>query len=747
DRPDVLAIYTVTLIADPARYPVLLANGNRTAEQKLADGRRSVTWHDPFPKPSYLFALVAGDLACTAGSFTTASGRHVSLEIYTQPHNRHLAGHALWSLQQAMAWDEREYGREYDLDCYMIVAVDDFNAGAMENKGLNIFNAVYVLANGETATDDDFTAIDQVIGHEYFHNWTGNRVTCRDWFQLSLKEGLTIYRDQEFGADLHSRPVKRIGDVRYLRASQFIEDGGPLAHPVRPDSYLEIGNFYTTTVYNKGAELVRMLHTLLGAERFRQGMDLYFARFDGQAVTVDDFVTAMAEAGGLDLSRFMRWYSQAGTPLVTVSLAHDPATASCTLELRQEYPPTPDQPARLPLQIPVAVGLLDADGHELPLQLGGEPAPAGTTRLLELLDTSARFTFTNIPARPVPSLLRGFSAPVKIVYPYTDDELYLLMAHDSDPFCRWEAGQTVAARLILGLVDDLGAGRPLALDPRFIDAAAALLADRTAEPAFLAEALTLPTESYLAEQQQMADPDSLHLARQFVRRTLALTLRNQFLATYTALRPNAPYDPSDGLAGRRRLKNLCLAYLLTLGEQEVIDLAMAQLAGADNMTDRMGALAPLASSPCPERPAALASFYERWQDNRQVVDKWFAVQATATLPETLAEVQRLMDHPAFAITNPNRVRSLVGAFCSANQVRFHAADGAGYRFLADQVLRLNDINPQIAARLLAPLSRWRRFDTERQALMQAELERIVTAPGLARDVYEMAARSLGRELT
>jgi aminopeptidase N len=742
DRPDVLAVYTVTIVADPNRYPVLLANGNLADSGLLPDGRHYATWHDPFKKPSYLFALVAGDLVCQEDSFITCSGRKVALRVYVTDQNSAKCGHALRSLQQAMRWDEEVFGREYDLDIYMIVAVDDFNMGAMENKGLNIFNSRYVLASPTTATDDDYQAIEEVIGHEYFHNWTGNRITCRDWFQLSLKEGLTIFRDQEFAADMTSRGVKRIADVRYLRTAQFAEDAGPMAHPVRPDAYMEINNFYTVTVYNKGAEIIRMLRTLLGADRFRQGMDLYFARHDGQAVTVDDFVQAMADAGKIDLAQFRRWYSQAGTPRLETSGTYAPDSGIFTLTVRQDCPPTPGQPDKEPLHIPLTVGLLDREGRELPVTLAGEATPGPTNRVLELRETTTTYLFTGLPGKPTPALLRSFSAPVRLSYHYSPDELALLMAHEPDPFCRWEAGQQLAGQVLFSLVGDWQKGQELSLAPEFITAFRATLTSSGRDRAFLAEALTLPTEAYLAELMPVADPEALFAVRQFVRRTLATELREEFRTAHAACSRPAPYAVADGLAGERRLANLCLAYLMTLGEQAVIDQCLAQYRNADNMTDAMGALLPLASCDCPERPAVLAEFYQRWQDDRQVVDKWFTLQATSTLPGTLSEVTALLGHPAFELANPNRFRALVGAFSQANQVRFHDRSGAGYRFLTDQLLRLIPVNPQVAARLLSPLTRWHRFDPTRQVLMKGELARIRAVPNLPRDVYEVVEKSL-----
>jgi len=744
DRPDVLTLFTTTIVADRTRYPVLLSNGNLQARGELPDGRHFATWHDPFKKPSYLFALVAGDLVCIEDNFTTCSGRDVVLRIYVHEQNRSKCGHAMRSLKKAMRWDEEVYGREYDLDCYMIVAVDDFNMGAMENKGLNVFNSCYVLASPATATDDDYHAIEEVIAHEYFHNWSGNRVTCRDWFQLSLKEGLTVFRDQEFSADMQSRGVKRIEDVRGLRTAQFAEDGGPMAHAVRPDSYMEINNFYTATVYNKGAELVRMQHTMLGTERFRRGMDLYFDRFDGQAVTVDDFVQTMAEAGNSDLEQFALWYSQAGTPQLTARGSYNAADKTFTLTVNQSCQATPGQPDKSALHIPLSLGLLGRDGEELPLTLAGESARTATTRLLHLHAIEESFCFTGLDEEPVPALLRGFSAPVKLDYPYRHEQLALLMAHEQDPFCRWEAGQRMAVQVILGLATDWQQGAELTLDPAFSAAFRATLASGHSDSAFLAETLTLPSEKYIAELVPVVDPAAIHEARQFVIRTLATLCKDEFLEVRAHSLSEHPYAPDDSRSGARRLANRCLAYLMSNGGQSEIDLCLQQYQRADNMTDTIGALIPLASCDCPERRETLNDFYRRWQGDRLVVDKWFSLQATSTLPGTLDELRMLLNHPAFELTNPNRFRSLVGAFSQGNQVRFHEPGGAGYRFLVDQLLRLIPVNPQVSARLLGPLTTWRHFDEPRRVLMQHQLQRIQAVPDLPRDVYEVVSKSLMR---
>ncbi len=737
DRPDVMARFTTTIEADRTRCPVLLSNGNPVASGELADGRHFATWEDPFPKPCYLFALVAGDLRCIEDRYTTASGREVALRIYVEPQNVDKCDHAMRSLKKAMRWDEEVYGREYDLDIYMIVAVGDFNMGAMENKGLNVFNSKFVLARPETATDRDFQGIEGVIAHEYFHNWTGNRITCRDWFQLSLKEGLTVFRDQEFSADVGSRGVKRIEDVRLLRAHQFAEDAGPMAHPVRPDSYIEINNFYTTTVYQKGAEVVRMQANLLGPALFRYATDLYFERHDGEAVTTDDFVRCMEDASGRDLTQFRRWYTQAGTPELEVSDAYDAAALAYTLTVRQSCPPTPGQPEKAPFHVPLAVGLLGADGRDLPLRLDGEAAAGGTTRVLELRDAAQAFRFLDVPERPVPSLLRGFSAPVKVRFDHADEALMFLMAHDSDGFNRWDAAQTLAQRVILARVAEQG--RPLPAG--FVGAFREALTDPSADRALTAEVLTLPSESYLGDQLPQVDVDGIHAAREGVKGALAAALRDDLLRVYRGLSDAGPYDVEPASIARRALRNVALAYLMHDPDEEAGALCLAQYRAAHNMTDVMAALALIADSDHPERDAVLADFRARWAGDPLVLDKWFSVQALARRGDTLERVVALMGDPAFSIRNPNKVRALIGAFVG-NVVRFHASDGTGYAFLADRVLELDPLNPQVAARMLRAMARWRRYDPARQALMRRELERVAVAPGLSRDSYEVAAKSL-----
>jgi aminopeptidase N len=699
DRPDVMARYTTTVHADKAKYPVLLSNGNLRRSGDEDGGRHFSTFEDPFPKPSYLFALVAAKLEVLADQY---DGK--KLFVYVEPGKLDQAGWAMDCLKRAIAWDEKRFGLSLDLDQYKIVAVGDFNSGAMENKGLNIFNTKYVLARADVATDTDYFNIDRVVAHEYFHNWTGNRVTCRDWFQLSLKEGLTVFRDQEYGADTYSRALTRIQEVRALRAGQFSEDAGPMRHPVRPQSYLEIRNFYTMTVYEKGAEVVRMQHTLLGEEKFQAGMKLYFSRHDGQAVTCDDFVQAMQDASGADLTQFRRWYDVAGTPLLDANGRYE--NGEFTLTVKQSMNP--------PFHIPFAVKIGE---HE---------------QVLSLKKAEETFSFP-VKQKPVPSLLRGFSAPVILNYPYTEDELLHLMAHDDDAFNRWEAGQRLATTTILESKGAPSAG--------FLAAAKNLLGDPDA--AFAAEALNLPSETFLAEQLEVVDPDLLHEARNRLRRELARALKEDFRRRYESLGTKGPYSPDAASAGRRALRNLCLGYLVETGETA---LAYAQFRSADNMTDGMAALAALANADCPERQPALDAFYEKWQNEPLVVDKWLAVQATSRLPGTLARVHELLSHPAFDIKVPNKVYALIRAFAS-NHVRFHAADGAGYAFLADQVIALNTLNPQVAARMARGFDRWRKFDAKRQARARAALQRIRDREGLTRDVAEIVTKALAQPAT
>ncbi|MHB8846158.1 MAG: aminopeptidase N [Nitrospirota bacterium] len=756
DRPDVLARFFTTIVADKKKYPVLLSNGNLIGKGDIEDGRHFAKWHDPFPKPAYLFALVGGDLSVIEDRFTTMSGRQVALRIFVQPHNRDKCGHAMESLKKAMKWDEEAYGREYDLDLFMIVATDDFNMGAMENKGLNIFNSKYVLADQATATDSDFQGIMGVVAHEYFHNWSGDRVTCRDWFQLSLKEGFTVFRDQQFMEDMMSRGVERIGDANLLRTHQFREDAGPMAHPVRPDSYVEINNFYTMTVYNKGAEVIRMMRTLLGPEGFRKGTDLYFSRHDGQAVTTDDFVKALEDATGVDLTQFRLWYTQAGTPELQVTRSYNAGARTYSLLIKQTCNPTPGQPVKQPFHIPVAVGLLGKDGKEIRLNestppspplprggLGGVTRGSGDTgtRILQLKEAEQTFVFTDVPEEPVPSILRGFSAPVRVKLDLTDEERLFLMAHDSDPFNRWDAGQQLAVKLILGLVKDYQEGKQLALDNQFIDAFRETLTSGMEDKAFQAFALSLPGETYLADFLAIIDPEAIHEARKFVQQMLAASLKKDFLAVYHANEDKRPYRTDQASMGKRSLKNTCLGYLTELEDDDVRTLCVNQYRNGGNMTDVISALVNLANNECREREEALASFHDKWKHDPLVMDKWLAIQATSRLPNTLETVKKLMTHPVFSIKNPNKVRSLIGAF-SSNSIRFHDPSGEGYAFLADQVLVLDPMNPQITARLVSSFTMWKRYDTKRQALMKKQLERILAAPKLSKDVYEVVSKSL-----
>lgn len=745
DRPDVLSRFEVTLIGDPEKYPVMLANGNRIDSGQFDDGRHWVKWQDPFPKPGYLFAMVAGRLSLVEDFYTTGTGRRIALQFFVEPHNLERCGHALKSLQKAMAWDEETYGLEYDLDQYMVVAVDDFNMGAMENKGLNVFNSKYVLATPATATDTDYEGIEAVIGHEYFHNWTGNRVTCRDWFQLSLKEGLTVFRDQEFSADMTSRPVKRISDVTVLRSHQFPEDTGPMAHPVRTDSYIEINNFYTITVYEKGSELVRMIHTMIGPDAFGRGLQLYLTRHDGQAATVENFVEAMAEAGERDFSQFMNWYRQAGTPKVKVNGVHDPAKQTFTLTFRQSCPATPGQDDKEPFLIPVGIGLLDSDGRALPLQMVDDNGAGGQlSRLLELRAAEESFTFTGIAQPPAPSLLRGFSAPVKLEYDYSDGELALLVAHDSDSFCRWEAAQILAVRKICLLIDDYSHGREMSVDPDFIGVYRAVLADREQlDPAYLAQLLTLPAESYLAEFSSVIEVQAIHETREFVRRTLAAALRDDLKICFTENQNLGAYRYDPALAGRRALKNICLGYLMVSGDQQVEELCLAQFRDADNMTDELAALRILVHNYAEKAGEVLSGFEDKWQQDPLVMDKWLAVQATVPKAETLGTVKELMGHPAFVFKNPNRIRALLGSFAMANPVAFNQDDGSGYEFMAGQIIALDRLNPQTAARLAGCFGRWRRFDEAHQALAKVQLARIMGTDKISSDLYEVVSRTLG----
>ena len=756
DRPDVMAKYRVMLRGDKAQYPVLLSNGNLIEQGDIGDGRHYALWEDPFRKPSYLFALVAGQLVCEEQTLRLKSGREVLLQVWVEDGNLDKTSHAMESLVKSIRWDEERFGLELDLDRFMIVAVSDFNMGAMENKGLNIFNTKYVLANPRIATDADYNNIESVVAHEYFHNWTGNRVTCRDWFQLSLKEGLTVFRDQEFSADMmgsdSGRAVKRIEDVRVLRAAQFPEDAGPMAHPVRPDSYVEINNFYTLTIYEKGAEVVRMMQTLLGREGFRRGMDLYFSRHDGQAVTCDDFRAAMSDANERDLSQFERWYSQAGTPRVKVTSQYDASAQTCTLTMTQHCPSTPGQDRKLAMHIPVAVGLLNAQGQDLPLQLENATATdeievhtVPTTVVLELTESTQHFTFTGIEHAPVPSLLRNFSAPVVLEYDYSDDELAFLLAHDSDPFNRWEAGQRLATRRLLALTttqvsDDLRYN-VTAQDKLLADALRKLLRDASLDPAFRDLVLTLPSEAMLAEQVDVIDPQAIHRARRALRRQLALALRNDLIDLYRAHHTPGAYSPDPTHAGRRALRNNALSYLAELDESPSHKLVQDQLDHAGNMTDRIAALMAMVHHQTQGVTEALADFYQDFEEDALVIDKWFSLQASSPTTDVKA-VRKLMQHPAFTLKNPNRARSLLFAFCSSNPAQFHATDGSGHAFWAEQVIALDALNPQVAARLARTLDRWRKYTPVLQKSMRSAIEKVASTKKLSNDVAEVIGKAL-----
>jgi len=741
DRPDVMAVYTTRIEADKGETPVLLSNGNLIAQGDVpGTGRHFAVWHDPFPKPCYLFALVGGELACVSDSFTTMSGRNVALRIYVEPGKEERSLYAMDSLKRAMRWDEEAFGREYDLDIFMIVAVSAFNMGAMENKGLNVFNDKYVLASPSTATDDDFARIEAIIAHEYFHNWTGDRITCRDWFQLCLKEGLTVFRDQEFSADQRSRAVERISDVRSLRAHQFVEDAGPLAHPVRPELYHEINNFYTTTVYDKGGEVVRMIKALLGPDLFRKGMDLYFDRHDGEAATVEQFVKCFADVSGRDFSQFMRWYTQAGTPEVVAAPHYDARAKTFRLDVTQTVPPTPGQPTKEPMVIPLTVGLVGRDGADLALALDGRPLARG---VVELKEAGHSFVFTGVAERPIPSLNRGFSAPIKLRLPIEPDDLRFLAAHDPDPFNRWQAVQTLAMSLLTGNVSAPRGGAPAREDEGLMAALAAILADRRLEPAFVALALTPPSEADIGREiGSDVDPDAVFAARKGLRAATGERLGAALAETYARMITPGPYRPDAAGAGRRALRNVCLDLLAATQASDAIARALAQYDAADNMTARMAALETLSQHDRPERAHALDDFYRRYADDPLIIDKWLSLQAVIPEPATLERVRALTSHPAFSMANPNRVRSLIGAFALANHTQFNRSDGAGYDFVADIVLTLDPINPQVAARIVGAFRSWRALEEGRRARAEATLRRVAAAPSLSRDVGDIVARTL-----
>jgi aminopeptidase N len=736
DRPDVLARFTTKIIADKAAYPFLLSNGNRVDQGELDGGRHWVQWQDPFPKPCYLFALVAGDFDVLSDSFTTRSGREVALELYVDRGNLDRADWAMTSLKNSMKWDETRFGLEYDLDIYMIVAVDFFNMGAMENKGLNVFNSKYVLARAETATDKDYLNIERVIGHEYFHNWTGNRVTCRDWFQLSLKEGLTVFRDQEFSSDLGSRAVNRISNVRTMRGMQFAEDASPMAHPIRPEKVVEMNNFYTLTVYEKGAEVIRMLHTLLGEANFQKGMQLYFERHDGSAATCDDFVQAMEDASNIDLSHFRRWYSQSGTPVVTVHDDYNPETEEYRLTIKQHTPSTADQQDKQPLHIPFDIELYDGEGQVIPLQHNGHPVH----QVLNVTQAEQTFVFDNVYFQPVPSLLREFSAPVKLEYKWSDSQLTFLMRHARNDFSRWDAAQSLLANVIKLNVARHQQGQPLSVPQHIADAFRAVLLDEKIDPALAAEIMTLPSQNEMAELFTTIDPGAIAAVHESLTRVLANELADELLAVYNAMSLKQ-YRVDHADIGKRALRNVCLHYL-AFGEPELAEKLVTAQYHADNMTDSLAALsaAVAAQLPCSDR--LLAEYDEKWHKDGLVMDKWFILQATSPADEALKQVRALLNHRSFSMGNPNRIRSLIGAFVSGNPAAFHAQDGSGYQFLVEMLTELNSRNPQVASRLIEPLIRFKRYDGSRQKMMRSALEQLQGLENLSRDLSEKIDKAL-----
>lgn len=742
DRPDVLARYTTNIIADKSKYPILLSNGNKIAQQDLANNQHSITWEDPFKKPSYLFALVAGDLEYIQDEFITQSQRKVSLQIFSEKGEKDKCFHALDSLKKAMRWDEQAYGREYDLDIFMIAVIDDFNMGAMENKGLNIFNAQTILADPNSATDADYSYITKVVGHEYFHNWTGDRITCRDWFQLSLKEGLTVFREQEFSESIGNPAAERISTVRQLRSMQFAEDAGPLAHPVQPDSYIEINNFYTMTVYEKGAEIIRMMKVLVGPELFRKGMDDYFTDHDGQAVTIEDFVKSIEKGSGYDLQQFRRWYKQSGTPELQVDYHYSAEEKTFDLILKQHCPATPGQPTKKPFYIPLVMALLNPEGQAIGLQLVGDEEPLGAQCTLKLRESEHVFQFVNVEEKPIPSLLRNFSAPVKLKVKYSDADLAFLMQSDTDGFNRWDAAQELANRIVLRRIQSSAAMEDSAVSQLIKGYKILFTDDKEDSKDLLAELLSLPSEAAFAEQMPIIDIDGIHEEREWLRFQFAKKLENDFLHCYQVCHDLKPYVFDKQSVTNRRLANISLTYLMLLQDPNVHHLCVDHYKKANNITDRIMALSEIVSHNLSQRERFLKEFYEKNSANSLVVCKWLAIQARAPLPDTLHQVKKLLKHPAFDWKNPNKIRSLIGVFCSENRSQFHDRSGAGYVFLSEQIQHLDPINPQIAARLVKPFTQWKRFDADRQALMREQLEKLIKIPGLSSDVYEMVSKSL-----
>ena len=741
DRPDVMSVFTTTIIAEADRYPVMLSNGNEIERTVTETGKSKVVWHDPFPKPCYLFALVVGKLEVLEDSFVTVSGREVALKIFTEAHNLDKVGYAMFALKRAMRWDEERYGREYDLDIFMIVAVDDFNMGAMENKGLNIFNASCLLASPTTTTDESYQQIEAVVAHEYFHNWSGNRVTCRDWFQLSLKEGFTVFRDQQFSADMNSPVVQRVKDVSLLRTFQFAEDAGPMAHPVRPASYMEINNFYTLTIYEKGAEVIRMLHTLLGEQNFRQGSDLYFERYDGRAVTCDDFISAMEAANGYDLTQFKRWYSQAGTPRLIVTLEYQDEDQTCHLHFRQDIPPTPGQPTKLPQLIPIKVGLLNDQGAALDSDYQGVHA---SEHVLHLHDKEQSFVLENVASRPVPSLLRGFSSPVKLDYQYSTDDLLLLMEKDSDGFNRWQSAQQLAVDELTRLIEQARAGTDLSSDLKLVEGWRSLLRNDAPDKAMTALILTLPQYDYLAELTDEIHPGAIHQSLRYLKKQLGQSLATELSDCYQELDLERVYQPVTSQMAERKLKNVALSYWQETGSTEAQQALRKQFYQADNMTDQYAALNIAVQTVHPDCQTLLDDFYQQWQEQPLVVNKWLQLSAMQEQEQALERIESLLEHRAFDWKNPNKVRS-VFAGLKHNIACFHKEDGSGYRFLADHILKLDKLNPQLAARLCTPLTVWKKMQPVLGEGMQTQLERIA-GEELSNDVYEVVSKSLLRDL-
>jgi aminopeptidase N len=738
DRPDVMAVYSTKIIADKAGYPVLLSNGNLFETGDLEGGRHYAIWKDPFPKPSYLYALVAGDLGCVNDSFTTMSKKAIELNIYCDKGNEAQCTHAMDSLKASMKWDEERFGREYDLEVYNIVAVDSFNMGAMENKGLNVFNSHYVLADADTATDANFMGIESVIGHEYFHNWTGNRITCRDWFQLTLKEGLTVFRDQEFSSDMNARSVQRIADVKALQERQFVEDASPTSHPIKPDAYIQINNFYTATIYEKGAEVIRMIHTMIGEESFRKGMDLYFETFDGQAVRTEDFLWAMQEASGFDLDHFSLWYSQSGTPEVDIRTSFNADKASFELSITQSYF-SPTQSDQKPYLFPFKIGLIDKNGDDLNLKLhASEGQPFIDRGILLISKENESFTFEGIKSAPIVSLNRGFSAPVKVHTAYTLEDYAFLMAHDSDEFNRFEASQTLAGMVLHTLIDTIEANGQMSLDQTYLKAFSKVLSDMQMDRSLKADSLTFPSVSLLMQERKVLDVEAIYAARSFLRRELVREIGADIRAQYDLLNQSVAYDISSEAMARRKLKNTLLSYLNALDDDA---LTYAQYKSANNMTDRLSALSLLANSQGETKQQALNDFYQRYKSNTLVMNKYLSVIASSELKETLQNVKKLLDDEVFDIKVPNLVRSLIGSF-ARNALHFHAADGSGYTFVADKILELDKINPQIASGLAGVYKDYGRLNEKAKALMKVELEKIVNTEGLSKNVYEIVSKIL-----